>query len=472
LAGCVHLGECTFLRTASEVKESFSLKSELADLSRAVEGGDVESVRRISATLLEETQQHASRKVSTLHPTQKHASLQAIDQQKSTCILDDLVFALTPQSKQELMAELDDPGIKEALTWTKSGGWWNCAAYGETCECNGQVRMVDEQHTISSATLPTSAPIACIVENFGGADFRPGFRKQCECSKTSGHFHLHKRLTSTSYLQEIWILLLRFLGRAHLLPAGTGDRLYHGMENWSARHTPGKTPFILEHVWIKTFMKKIVTPHGVGPRCLEWGNPATPGSGFNYANMVPQCTQNVDMQYDAVHWGQKQMGIEGNVVYSDLDNLPRILTTGHDSRLNLIFATQVFEHLPNPHHASKMIFDSLLPGGSVVFTVPQQAQFHLVPHDYFRYTKEGAVHILQQAGFCVPPWTVTSGGDFIFDIARDAGLQVQDFPEEEIEAGFQSGYDKVSDSAITIQILAFKQPHAACAHAMPAIYQR
>merc|ERR1719181_1556579 len=122
---------------------------------------------------------------------------------------------------------------------------------------------------------------------------------------------------------------------------------------------------------------KMVLPHGPGPRCLEWGNPATPGKGFNYASKLPQCTQNVDMQYDAVHWGQKSMGIEGNVVYSDLDNLPRILTSGHDSRVNLIFATQVFEHIANPHHASKMIFDSLLPGGAVVFTVPQQAQFHL-----------------------------------------------------------------------------------------------
>jgi len=43
----------------------------------------------------------------------------------------------------------------------------------------------------------------------------------------------------------------------------------------------------------------------------EWGNPATPGSGFNYANMVPACTDKVDMQYDAIHLGQKTFSMEG-----------------------------------------------------------------------------------------------------------------------------------------------------------------
>jgi hypothetical protein len=256
-----------------------------------------------------------------------------------------------------------------------------------------------------------------------------------------------------------------------MLPTGTGDRLYHGIENWAQRRVPNTMPMVLERVWIEMFVKQVVVHHGPGPRCMEWGNPATPGQGFNYAFMVPQCTDRVDIQFDPVFYGHRGIGIEGNVVYSDIDRLPTVLQTGGDFRVNLIFATQVFEHIANPAYASQMLFNALLPGGAVIFTAPQQAQFHLVPHDYFRYTKEGAVHTLQQAGFCVPKWAVAGGGDFVFDMARDAGLLVQDFPNEELEGAFQIGYDSVSDSAITIHAIGFKPPHNACATAMPAIYR-
>jgi len=304
-------------------------------------------------------------------------------------------------------------------------------------------------------------------------DVKPGSSKVCECSHPLKNgvdaFHLHKRLTSKSYLQEIWIFLLRLLGRAKLLPAGTGDRLYSGMQNWAARHTPWNMPYILERIWVQMFVQEVVAPIKPGPRCLEWGDPNNPGKGFNYAFMIPECTQPVDMQYEPIMRRQKTFSVEGNIVYSDVNNLPLLLTATGDWRVNLIFATQVFEHLYNPEYASKMLFESLLPGGTLVFTAPQQAQFHKIPGDYFRYTKEGCVHLLQNAGFCVPPWGVAGGGDFIFDIARDAGLQVQDFPNEEIKGAFQKGYDLVSDSAITIHAMGFKPPHWACNSAMAPI---
>jgi hypothetical protein len=278
-------------------------------------------------------------------------------------------------------------------------------------------------------------------------------------------------MTSKSYMQEMFIFLLRLLGRTYLLPTGTGDRTYHGIQNWAERRIPNTMPMVLERVWIEMFVKQVVLPHGPGARCLEWGDPARPGYGFNYLNMLPQCTDKVDIQFDPVFRGERGVGVVGNVVYSDIDRLPAVLVNGGDYRLNMIVGTQVFEHIANPHYAAQMLFNSLLPGGALVFTAPQQAQFHLVPHDYFRYTKEGAVHTLQQAGFCVPKWAVAGGGDFVFDIARDAGLMVQDFPNEELAAAFQLGYDQVSDSAITIHAIGFVPPHAACATAMPAIYR-
>merc|ERR1719453_689197 len=163
--------------------------------------------------------------------------------------------------------------------------------------------------------------------------------------------------------------------------------------------------------------------------------------------------------------------IENNVIYSDIDHLPQVLKSTWlpqgDSRMNVIFATQVFEHLTYPLMAAKSLFESLLPGGALVFTAPQQAQFHQVPHDYFRFTKEGALHLLLTAGFCVPGWGFAGGGDFVFDIGRAAGLQVQDFPNEEIAGAFQYGYDSVSHGAITIHAIGFVPPHAACTQNLP-----
>lgn len=458
------------------------LHAEFTKLLGAVETGDVGSARRITSLLLDEAQRRAPHQDAAVSPHLREvqnitdaAALPAVQVAHSqapqaSCVLDDYLFAMTPESKTELMAELQDPIMVEALQWTKAGGWWVCGQYDEVCQCRGDVRMTDWDHTVFSHTVSARSSgnaLPCTTASFGGLDVKPYALKMCECTHaaaSTSDFHLHKRLTSKSYMQEIWIFLLRLLGRTRMLPAGTGDRLYHGIENWAARHRPENMPMVLERIWVEMFVKKMVKYHGPGPRCLEWGP-------FNYINMVPQCTDNLDMQFDALFYGQKALGIEGDKVYSDIDRLPAVLATGGDFRVNLIFATQVFEHIANPHYAAQMLFNSLLPGGAVVFTAPQQAQFHLVPHDYFRYTKEGAVHTLQQAGFCVPKWTVAGGGDFVFDIARDAGLQVQDFPNEEIAGAYQSGYDAVSDSAITIHILAFKPPHAACAGAMPAIYR-
>lgn len=485
-----------------------SLRAQIGALTTAVEEGDVHSVDRIFSLLRAETKKRTKSQSGTegefsnslkgpkvavkafsMHPAKDSVGLEAPapvqanllksrsqTEKKQACVLDDVIFSMTPEAKLELYRELEDPVLKEAFTWVRSGGWWHCAMYGELCTCHGSVRMVAADYSAETVPVDLSAQgntIKCDLASFNNVDVKAGQTKICECSHPLRDgldtFHLHKRLTSKSYLQEAWIFLLRLLGRAHLLPAGTGDRLYHGMQNWAARHNPLNMPMVLERIWVQMFVQKVVAPLKPGPRCLEWGDPTKPGTGFNYAYMIPECTQPIDLQYEPIMRHQKTYSVEGNIVYSDVNNLPLLLTATGDWRVNLIFATQVFEHLYNPEYASKMLFESLLPGGVLVFTAPQQAQFHKIPGDYFRYTKEGCVHVLQNAGFCVPAWAVAGGGDFVFDIARDAGLQVQDFPNEEIQGAFQEGYHSVSDSAITIHAMGFKPPHWACDAAMPAI---
>lgn len=506
-----------------------SLRAEIDALTNAVEEGDVHSVERIFSLLSAEAQKRAptsttghsateghkgalkafskphttvpspvslhsqvhvprqnigvhSEKSSQLKLRKSNESRESEKSQAQTekkevqCVLDDVIFSLMPESKLELYKELEDPVLKEAFTWVRSGGWWHCAMYGEMCTCHGSARMVASDYSAESVPLDLTLSgnsVTCDVASFQNVDVKPGGTKICECSHPLknglDNFHLHKRLTSKSYLQEAWVFLLRLLGRAKMLPLGTGDRLYHGMQNWAARHSPWNMPMVLERVWVHMFVQKVVAPIKPGPRCLEWGDPNNPGHGFNYAFMIPECTQPIDMQYEPIMRRQKTYSVEGNIVYSDVNNLPVLLTATGDWRVNLIFATQVFEHLYNPEYAGKMLFESLLPGGVLVFTAPQQAQFHKIPGDYFRYTKEGCVHLLQNSGFCVPAWAVAGGGDFVFDIARDAGLQVQDFPNEEVQGAFQEGYNSVSDSAITIHAMGFKPPHWACDSAMAPI---
>merc|ERR1719146_604081 len=118
-------------------------------------------------------------------------------------------------------------------------------------------------------------------------------------------------------------------------------------------------------------------------------------------------------------------------------------------QLDLILATQLFEHLSHPESAIKVLHDVLAPGGAVLYTAPQQAQFHKVPDDFLRYTKSAVKSMFERAGFCVPVQLMAGSGDFIFDVARDTGLQVQDFTYEEMEEGFQLGYDNIADGAIT-----------------------
>jgi len=477
-AGCVLL-----LSSAPRTPLQDSLHSEIAKLAAAVETGDVQSVNRITTLLTAEASRRSADKSrhnsstskaladSFTAPRASHVLASLGKARKDACILDDHIFRLTPEAKEELSKELEAKEIKEGLQWVQTGGWFHCADYGYNCTCHGDVRMVDKNDAIEPLMLPLEkrkdqSTELCDISSFGEQAVTQ-HPKACECKQKE--FHLQKRLSSKSYLQEAWIFLLRLLGNTGLLPAGTGDRTYHGMENWGARG--GQEARVLERIWIDMFVQKVVSVHAPWGRCLEWGDPRTPGSGFHYVTMVPGCQHNVDIQYDAIYHGHKAMGtIENNVVYSDIEHLPQVLKSTWlpqgDSRMNVIFATQVFEHLSYPLQGAKDLFESLLPGGALVYSAPQQAQFHKVPHDYFRYTKEGSLHLLLTAGFCVPPWAMVGGGDFIFDIARDAGLQAQDFPNEEIANAFQVGYHAISDSAITIHAIAFKPPHNACSQSM------
>ena len=253
-----------------------------------------------------------------------------------------------------------------------------------------------------------------------------------------------KQGNSKSVLQESFIFMLRFLAKTKMLPF-TGDRTFHGNQLWQYRqraHPRGEE--VLERYWMDKYFRELLVENAVeGPNCLEWG--------IHYVNRFPTCTQKWSLTY------APGFEMEGRSIRGDIYEL-------HKARkqFDVVMATQVFEHVEFPDEAASSVFKSIKPGGALVFTVPFSAQFHLVPVDFQRFTKMKVVSMFKSAGFCVPEALMAGAGDHIFDAARALGMRKSDFNNEELDIGYQRGYDNISDGAISIFCVAYKPPHAKC----------
>lgn len=70
-----------------------------------------------------------------------------------------------------------------------------------------------------------------------------------------------------------------------------------------------------------------------------------------------------------------------------------------DGSFDSLFHTEVLEHV---YQAGQFLAECrrvLKPSGSLFFTVPFQARYHYIPHDFFRYTPAALERILAEAGF-------------------------------------------------------------------------
>lgn len=70
-----------------------------------------------------------------------------------------------------------------------------------------------------------------------------------------------------------------------------------------------------------------------------------------------------------------------------------------DGFADIVVAFQVMEHLPEPRRFLEECRRIVRPGGLIVLVTPFMWQVHEAPHDYFRYTRFGLEHLLDQAGF-------------------------------------------------------------------------
>ena len=79
---------------------------------------------------------------------------------------------------------------------------------------------------------------------------------------------------------------------------------------------------------------------------------------------------------------------------ADLTALP-FRDAAFDAALQIV----TIEHLAEPARALAEMARTLAPGAPLLIAAPHEWEVHQAPHDYFRYTRFGLLHLLQKAGF-------------------------------------------------------------------------
>jgi SAM-dependent methyltransferase len=67
--------------------------------------------------------------------------------------------------------------------------------------------------------------------------------------------------------------------------------------------------------------------------------------------------------------------------------------------VDIVFSTQVIEHVSEPKQMLKECYRVLKPGGFLVMTGPFYWPLHEEPFDFYRFTKYGFEYLLKDAGF-------------------------------------------------------------------------
>lgn len=79
------------------------------------------------------------------------------------------------------------------------------------------------------------------------------------------------------------------------------------------------------------------------------------------------------------------------------EGIPQI----ESSYFDYVICTQVLEHIKKPYFAFNEFYRILKPGGKLYLTTHQAFEEHMVPNDYFRFTRYGLRYLGESNGFKV-----------------------------------------------------------------------
>lgn len=138
---------------------------------------------------------------------------------------------------------------------------------------------------------------------------------------------------------------------------------------------------------------------GLEGNVLEVGCGAQP-----YRHLIP-----AGCSYLGLDWylAQTAFGYRAEkVVYFDGRTFPL-----KEGSFDNLFHTEVLEHIDAPLPFLRECQRVLKPGGKLFFSVPFQARYHYIPHDYWRFTPAGLALLLAKAGFS--DWDIAPRGNDI-----------------------------------------------------------
>ncbi len=102
--------------------------------------------------------------------------------------------------------------------------------------------------------------------------------------------------------------------------------------------------------------------------------------------------------------------------YTEEDSSPDIIADATDLPIqaktaDIVFSSQVIEHVPNPQSMVNECHRILKDGGYLILTGPFYWPLHEEPYDFYRFTKHGFDYLLKNAGFS--DWEIVpDGGDW------------------------------------------------------------
>jgi SAM-dependent methyltransferase len=88
--------------------------------------------------------------------------------------------------------------------------------------------------------------------------------------------------------------------------------------------------------------------------------------------------------------------------YSTLDALADLTALPFpDDCFDAVINIVTLEHVREPGAVLRELARSLKPGGALLLIVPHEWEEHQIPHDFYRYTRYGVRHLLEDNGFDV-----------------------------------------------------------------------